>query len=125
VGVGYAACREPRIWYYLRYFAGDIWCSGPEVHFEQTPRGVGRAPAIGYTVCANRRSEAPTEPCERGSNEEESDDMERGRGLPAVTATAELGSLIACCHECSIEWDIGMQPSRCFDGSHEWTLRVA
>jgi hypothetical protein len=51
--------------------------------------------------------------------------MERGRGLPAVDATSELGSLIACCHECRVEWDIGIQPPRCWHGSHEWTLRVA
>jgi hypothetical protein len=48
-----------------------------------------------------------------------------GEVLPAVTATSELGSLIVCCQECGVEWDIGMQPSRCCDGSHEWTLRVA
>jgi hypothetical protein len=51
--------------------------------------------------------------------------MERGRVLPQATATTELGSLIACCLECHVEWDIGMQPSRCCDASHEWTLRVA
>jgi hypothetical protein len=51
--------------------------------------------------------------------------MQRGRLLPPAEATSALGSLIACCHECSVEWDMGLQPSRCFDGSHEWTLRVA
>jgi hypothetical protein len=65
---------------------------------------------------------------QRWSKEEESDDMERGRVLPEARqaiATTELGSLIVCCRECRVEWDIGLQPSRCCDGSHEWTLRVA
>jgi hypothetical protein len=82
--------------------------------------------ADGYTLCAYQRSEAPTvPPASAGPKEEETDDMELGRVLPAVNATSELGSLIACCHECQVEWDISMQPPRCCDGSHEWTLRVA
>jgi hypothetical protein len=51
--------------------------------------------------------------------------MARGQVLPAVTATSPLGSLIASCQECGIEWDIGIQPSPCFECAHEWTLRVA
>lgn len=33
-----------------------------------------------------------------------------------------LGSLIACCRECGAEWEISVQPSPCWDGSHEWAL---
>jgi hypothetical protein len=51
--------------------------------------------------------------------------MERGRVFPRTRAASRLGSLIACCHACGVEWDIGMQPPACCDGSHEWTLRVA
>jgi hypothetical protein len=51
--------------------------------------------------------------------------MERGPMLPTLNPPGELGSLIAYCSVCCVEWDIGMQPSRCSDGSHEWTLRVA
>jgi hypothetical protein len=55
--------------------------------------------------------------------EEGNDDMRSKQHLAAPTT--EVGSLIARCAECGVEWDIGMQPSRCYDGTHEWTLRVA
>ena len=55
--------------------------------------------------------------------EEGTDDMAGERQLAAQKAA--VGSLIARCAECGVEWDIDMQPSRCCDGTHEWTLRVA
>jgi hypothetical protein len=57
--------------------------------------------------------------------QEDTDDMVRGRPLPTEVAMMRLGWLIACCQQCSVEWDIGLQPSRCCDTTHEWTLRVA
>jgi hypothetical protein len=47
-----------------------------------------------------------------------------GQFLPA-DATTRLGSLIARCDMCGVEWDMDMQPSRCVDGTHQWALRVA
>ena len=55
--------------------------------------------------------------------EEGTDDMAGERQLAAQKVA--VGSLIARCAECGVEWDIDMQPSRCCDGTHEWTLRVA
>ena len=57
------------------------------------------------------------------AEEEGADDMAGDQQV--ARQKAAVGSLIARCAECGVEWDIDMQPSRCCDGTHEWTLRVA
>jgi hypothetical protein len=50
--------------------------------------------------------------------------MVRGRGFLQVDAASRHETLIAYCHQCRVKWDIGLQPSPCYDGSHDWTLRI-